>query len=55
MRKMFRSGDKLSVSGQSLQSKYYGLYTIVKKIRDLNYNVETPGGQKMNKLCHINV
>ena len=46
----FDSGDKvialLPIPGRQLQSKYYGPYTVEKKISDVNNIVNTPGRRK---------
>ena len=55
----FEPGDKvlalLSIPGKPLQARYYGHYTIDKKLSDVNYTVNTPGRRKQKQLCHINM
>ena len=55
----FESGDKvlalLSIPGKPLQARYYGPYTVAKKLSDVNYIVNTHGRREQNKLCHINM
>ena len=55
----FEPGDKvlalLPVPGNSLQARYYGPYTVDKKLSDVNYIVNTPGRRKQKQLCHINM
>jgi hypothetical protein len=38
-----------------LQAKYYGPYTVDRKVNDLNYIINTPGRRKQKQLCHINM
>ena len=55
----FEPGDKvlalLSIPGKPLQARYYGPYTVHKKLSDVNYIVNTPGRRKQKQLCHINM
>ena len=55
----FESGDKvlalLPIPGKPLQARYYGPYTVDKKLSDVNYIVNTPGRRKQKQLCHINM
>ena len=55
----FEPGDKvlalLPIPGKPLQARYYGPYTIHKKLSDVNYIVNTPGRRKQKQLCHINM
>ena len=55
----FEPGDKvhalLPIPGKPLQARYYGPYTVDKKLSDLNYIVNTPGRRKQKQLCHINM
>ena len=55
----FGPGDKvlalLPISGMPLQARYYGPYTVDKKLSDVNYIVNTPGRCKRKQLCHINM
>ena len=52
-------GDKvlvlLPIPGRPLQARYYGPYTVDKKLSDVNYTVNTPGRRKQKQLCHINM
>ena len=54
----FELGDKvlalLPIPGKPLQARYYGPYTVDKKLSDVNYIVNTPGRRK-KQLCHINM
>ena len=45
----------LPIPGKQLQAKYYGPYTVDKKLSDVNYTVNTPGRRKQKQLCHINM
>ncbi len=55
----FKSGDKvlalLHIPQNPLQAKYFGPYTIEKKLSDLNYIINTPDRRKPKQLCHINM
>ena len=57
--RFFKPVDKvivlLPVHLSPLQAKFFGPYTIEKKLSDLNYIVHTPGRRKQKKLCHINM
>ena len=54
----FEPGDKvlalLPIPVKPLQARYYGPYTVDKKLSDVNYIVNTPGRRKQKQLCHIN-
>ena len=43
----------LPIPGKPLQARYYGPYTVDKKISDVNYIVNTPGRHKQKQLCHV--
>ena len=55
----FEPGDKvlalLPIPGRPLQARYYGPYTVDKKLSDVNYIVNTPGRRRQKQLCHINM
>ena len=55
----FVPGDKvlalLPIPGKPLQARYYGPYTVDKKLSDVNYIVNTPGRRRQKQLCHINM
>ena len=55
----FEPGDQvlalLPIPGKPLQARYYGPYTVHKKLSDVNYIVNTPGRRKQKQLCHINM
>ena len=55
----FKPGDTvlvlLPVPQNPLQAKFFGPYTIEKKLSDLNYIIHTPGQRKQKQLCHINM
>ena len=55
----FSTGDKvlalLPIPGKPLQARYYGPYTVEKRLSDLNYIINTPGRRKQRQLCHINM
>ena len=48
----FDPGDKVialsPIPGRLLQARYYGPYTVEKKLSDVNYIVNTPGRRKQN-------
>ena len=55
----FEPGDKvlalLPIPGKPLQVRYYGPYTVDKKLSNVNYIVNTPRRCKQKQLCHINM
>ena len=55
----FKPGDKvlalLPLPGRPLQARYFGPYTIDKKMSDLNYIINTPGRRKNKQMCHVNM
>ena len=58
----FEPGDKvlalLPIPGRPLQSRYYGPYTVDKRLSDLTYTVNTFWRRKQKQakqLCHINM
>lgn len=57
--RVFEPGQKvlvfLPVSTSPLQARFFGPYTIDKKISDVNYVLITPDRRKGKQLCHINM
>ena len=55
----FEPGDKvlavLPIPGKPLQARYYGPYTVDKKLSYVNYTVNTPWRRTQKQLCHINM
>ena len=55
----FNAGDQvlvlLPIPRQPLQARYFGPYTIMKKVNDVDYIVDTPDRRKSQRLCHINM
>ena len=55
----FEPGDKvlalLPVPGGPLQARYYGPYTVDKKLSDVNCVVNTPGRRRQGRLCRVSV
>ena len=53
----FEPGDKvlalLPIPGKPLQARYYGPYTVHKKLSDVNYIVNTPGRRKQNSFVTL--
>ena len=45
----------MPIHGKPLQARYYGPYTVDKKLSDVNYIVNIPGRRKQKQLCHINM
>ena len=45
----------LPIPCKPLQARYYGPYTVDKKVSDVNYIVNTPVRRKQNQLCHVNM
>lgn len=54
----FSLGDQvltlMPIVGSPFQAKYTSLYTVTKKISDLNYLIVMPGWKKSTQLCHVN-
>jgi len=57
--RVFQPGDKvlllLPIPGQPLKARYFGPYSVHKKVGDTNYVVETPDRRKAKQFCHINM
>ena len=55
----FKPGDKvlalLPTPGNPLKARYFGPYTVLKKLSELNYIILTPGWRKQKQMCHINM
>lgn len=55
----FQAGDKvlvlLPVIGASLQARFSGPYTVLKKLSNTDYLVDTPDRRKQSRVCHINM
>ena len=55
----FKVGEKvlvlLPIPQQPLQARYFGLYTVIQKVNDVDYIVDTPDRWKSQRLCHINM
>ena len=55
----FKEGDQvlalLPIPDRPLQVRYFGPYTVTRKISDVNYIVHTPERRKSKQLCHINM
>ncbi|XP_063963929.1 uncharacterized protein LOC135156194 [Lytechinus pictus] len=55
----FKAGDEvlvlLPVSGNALQARFSGPYTILKKVGDVDYVVKTPDRRKTKRVCHVNM
>ena len=45
----------MPIPGKPLHARYYGPYTVDKKLSDVNYIVNTPKRRKQKRLCHINM
>ena len=45
----------LTIPAKPLQARYYGPYTVDKRLSDVNYIVNTPGRRKQKQFCHINM
>ena len=54
----FEPGDNVlalfPILGKPLQARYYGPYTVDKKLSDVIYTVNTPGRCKQNSYCLAN-
>lgn len=55
----FEKGDQvllyLPKSGESLQAKFQGPFTVSEKVSPLNYVISTPDRRKKSRLCHVNI
>jgi hypothetical protein len=55
----FSPGDRvialLPLVSSHFQAKYCGPFTVLCKVSDLNYFIETPSYRKSSKLCHANL
>lgn len=55
----FCPGDRvlalLPLVNSPFQAKYSGPFTVLRKVSDLNYLIETPGHRKSSKLYHVNL
>ena len=38
-----------------MQARYFGPYTVEKKVSDLIYVINTPGRPKQTQMCHVNM
>ena len=45
----------LPIQSNSLQAKYSGSYTVHKKLKDVDYIIDTPGSCKQQRFCYINM
>ena len=45
----------LPIPRRPLQARYFGPYTIVKKVSDVDYIFDTPDRRKSQQLCHVNM
>ena len=54
----FKQGDQvlalLPIPYRPLHARYFGHYTVVRKISDVNFIVNTSERRKNQQLCHIN-
>ena len=59
VKRSFNEGDQVPVllpsPGKPLQAAYFGPYTVLKKVDELNYVVKTPNRRKAKQMCHINM
>ena len=59
VKRSFNEGDQVLVllpsPGKPLQAAYFGPYTVLKKVDELNYVVKTPDRRKAQQMCHINM
>ena len=55
----FKPGDSvlalLPIPYRPLQARYFGPFTVDKKVSDLNYVINTPDRRKQKQMCHINM
>ena len=45
----------LPIPGKPVQARYYGPYTVDKKISDVNYIINTPVRRKQKQICHVSM
>ena len=59
VKRSFNEGDRVLVllpsPGKPLQAAYFGSYTVLKKIYELHYMVNTPNRCKAKRMCYINM
>ena len=55
----FRVGDKvlvlLPLQNHPLQARYFGPYSVAKKVNEVDYVINTPDRRKVQRLCHVNM
>ena len=55
----FRVGDKvlvlLPLQNHPLQARYFGPYSVAKKVNEVDYVINTPDRRKAKRLCHVNM
>ena len=55
----FRVGDKvlvlLPLQNHPLQARYFGPYSVAKKVNEVDYVINTPDRRKAQRLCHVNM
>ena len=55
----FRVGDKvlvlLPLQDHPLQARYFGPYSVAKKVNEVDYVINTPDRRKAQRLCHVNM
>lgn len=57
--RQFSPGDQvlalLPVVSSPFQAKFLGPFTVLRKLSDLNYLIETPGRRRKTQVCHVNL
>ena len=58
-KRVFKEGDQvlvlLPLTGNQLEAKFVGPYTINQKVSEVNYAVDMPDRKKKQLLCHVNM
>ncbi len=59
VKREFHTGEQvlvlLPIPGQPLHARYFGPYTITRKVSDTDYVIHMPNKRKSNRYCHINM
>jgi len=55
----FKVGDKvlvlLPLQNHPLQARYFGPYSVARKVNEVDYVINTPNRRKAQRLCHVNM
>ncbi|XP_066969216.1 uncharacterized protein [Macrobrachium rosenbergii] len=57
--RIFKPGDcvlvLLPIPGNPLKAQFSGPWSVLKKLTDVNYLIETPGRRRKSRICHVNM